>query len=376
MKRSALVFRLLLPAGGFALGWLACSAVRPAPAFPPPTASAKALPPALLTSTPAAASASPETPVALLQARRLETAYAEAARDLPAALARLDSVKDYTERRALILGIFSWLAKNRPPAEAMRLAMQQNASYRQIALGAMVQQWAGHAEPPANVENFTQNASVALFYSKNTPRAAADAWLAAFADDPGRADIALHYAGAYLIGSPDKLLPMAASFTPWEREHFLGGTLAGWGAQGEKESGESMAWMKEHWDQIPPSSRARALSGWAAGSPEKALTELEATTDPVRRNAMIPALASVLGAADTAKAVAWADSLPTPAEQESANAAIYDAVPRGIGVQFHIAEGFPYVQGVMPDGPAAKAGLVTGDRLVSVASGDAAPLSL
>ena len=68
--------------------------------------------------------------------------------------------------------------------------------------------------------------------------------------------------------------------------------------------------------------------------------------------------------------MAWADSLPTQAEQDAAHEAIYKVTPRGIGAQLTLDEGVVTIRGLIDGTPAAESGLRSGDRIVGVDPGD------
>jgi carboxyl-terminal processing protease len=73
---------------------------------------------------------------------------------------------------------------------------------------------------------------------------------------------------------------------------------------------------------------------------------------------------------NTAEAVAWADSLPDPAEKEAAHRSIYEATPRGIGAAIGLENGFPTLRSVLPGSPLEGTGVRPGDQFVEVWQAD------
>ena len=373
MKPTVLFAILLLVIGSFATGWLSSNAARPGISAGGAQHPLPSVAPALDQTNPALSKIRVEVSVAISEAAAVLSIHVLASRDLQAALAKVEATP-YLQRRALLMGIFAYVAKNRSPEEALRLAMEQKGPNQEIALLAMLQAWTGDTNPLAtSSRGFLVAASYRLFEGGKTSPDVAAAWLAAFSKDAGRAEISATYATAYLMQSPDQLLPMIQTFTPWEKSHFLDHVLSVWAWEAPALVNQL---VQSHAFEIPPALRRKALQQWAAAEPEKARTEFESMTDPILRKEMLSAVAASLGLKDTVAAVAWADSLSNPIEQETAHTAIYDAVPRGIGAALFMKDGFTYIANLLPGGAAEQAGLLPQDRLLEVTGSDGEAHSL
>ncbi len=375
MKPPAALKTGLSAVVAFGLGWAVCQATRPdqpddiapTPLASParPAGPGKSAPP----------SAAPPAPALVTAAGLTASIYQDAAEDLQAALARLQSNKDPTERKALIMGLFAYIAGHRPPAEALSLALAlRGREDQKTAIAALVQTWTGNPLTPSlSPQGDIVDQSRALFSAEILPPGVADAWLKTFADHPGRSLVASAYAAAFLTKDSDRLLALAETFTPWEKQQYMNDVIGRW-SQANQEA--ALQWLRENPDGISAKARAETLEEWVQWGPDQVSKQLAVTNDPAWRLELLSAQAKHLGAQDTAAAVAWADTLPTTVEQEAAHEAIYTAVPRGIGAVLSSESGFPTIRNLLPDGAAGQAGLLPGDRLVEISGPAGQPVSL
>jgi hypothetical protein len=362
-------------AAAFGLGWVLCQATRPdqPDATPPtplasparPAGAGKSAPPVL----------SPAAPALVTAAGLTASIYHDAGQDLEAALARLQANKNPSQRKALAMGIFAYVAGHRRPEEALHLALAlKGDADRETALTTLVQTWTGNSQAlfPSPQGDIVDR-SRALFSSKSLPPGVADAWLKAFADHPGRSLVSAAYAASHLTKDTDRLLAMAESFTPWEKQQYMNEVIGGW-SQANQEA--ALQWLRENPNGVSAKARAETLEEWVQWGPDQVSKQLAVTNDSVWRLELLRAQAKHLGGQDTAAAVAWADGLPTAAEQEAAHEAIYTASPRGIGAVLSSDSGFPTIRNLLPDGAAGQAGLLPGDRLVEISGAAGQPVSL
>ena len=130
-------------------------------------------------------------------------------------------------------------------------------------------------------------------------------------------------------------------------------------------------WISANRDDLSSEAVAQAINHWSGKDADAANHAFASLTDPQDRLATATALApGVAHSKGTEAALAWADSRPTAEEQEAAHEGIYESTPRGIGAVLNFVEGLPVIDGVLPNTPAEKAGLRSGDRIVEVDSGN------
>jgi hypothetical protein len=375
-------FVLLIPlafSGGFALGWMtARPRISTARAPSAPEAPLIPAPPLKSESETSGVSLPASSPVR--RAALIVKAFGAAQTDLAAALRLLEGVEDSGERRAILEGVFGWLAEARPPSEALEQALALGQTDRHGALRALAGAWLGMGKGGLSAEwlmvdkrGFIAAAAEMLSGSQNVPPGAAKAWVEAFANHPGRAAIAGSYAAAQIAQNPAEALALARDFTPWERQQFFNAAIPQWAA---KDPAAALTWFRAQSEPLPASLRSRIFEAWAEANSGSARAQLSALTDPSEQLELTRALGRAMAQEGTREAVAWADTLPEPAVRDAAHEAIYEATPRGIGALMAYQEGFPTVNGVLPNSVAQQAGLQTGDRLVEIAgaSGDFTPL--
>jgi hypothetical protein len=380
MKSWSLLLIPVALSGGFALGWVtawqristarAPSAAQGPHAPSPPSRSAAHLSVAGLVP------ASSQVRHASLTVK----AFGVAQTDLAAALRLLEGVEDQGERRAILEGIFGWLAAAKSPSEGLEQALAIEKPDRHAACLALATAWLGAGQGGFNPawlvsdkRGFVIAAAELLSTSPNVPPGAARAWMEAFAEHPGRASIAGSYAAAHIAENPAEALALAKDFTPWERQQFLDAAIPQWAA---KDPAAVLLWLRTQTQPVPNSLRSRIFEAWTDANPDSARAELAILTDPGERFELARALARAMANQGTREAVAWAESLPEPALRDAVHEAIYEATPRGIGALMANEEGFPTIKGVLPDSAAQQAGLQTGDRLVEIsgASGEVTSL--
>ena len=197
--------------------------------------------------------------------------------------------------------------------------------------------------------------------------------LQAFRNHPARLELVSSMAGKLAATEPARAMGLADGLTDWERRQFFDKVLVGWASV---DPAAARAWMTD-----PANERDTKERGfpWITASDQHrdwALATLAAERDPTTRLDIIRGLATNMANNGTREALAWAESLTDPAERDAAHDRIYESTPRGIGVVLGFADGYPGVQGTLPDSAAARAGLQTGDRLVEVIGQDGKAVSL
>ena len=149
MKSSLLLIPVAL-SGGFALGWVtAWQRISTAPAPSAAQAPQAPSPPSRSAAHPSVAGLVPASSQ-VRHASLTVKAFGVAQTNLAAAMQLLDGVEHLGERRAILEGIFRWLAGARSPSEALALALALDKSDHHAACSALAIAWLGAGQGALN----------------------------------------------------------------------------------------------------------------------------------------------------------------------------------------------------------------------------------
>lgn len=191
----------------------------------------------------------------------------------------------------------------------------------------------------------------------------ANSWRQAFADHRNRATIFSGLIDEESLNNPAELLAQAEGWTEWEQEYFHDRVI---NALKSKDPMTALDWLVARPEDFSNGAAAGVFKELATLQPDQFDQVLESLEDPAMRLAAVQGKAEVMAKWDTESAMAWADSLATKEEQDSAHGAIYDATPRGIGAAISQRDGFVQIQSILPGSPLNTAGIQSGDRITSV----------
>jgi hypothetical protein len=316
-----------------------------------------------------------------------KTGYEAAMLNLEDALKQIETLP-ISEKKGFITGVFTFVARQRPPAEALALYSQQGDKVRPDALRALASEWVStrgslDEAKRAALRERVQGASgsrvgleveLTLALAQSQPDdELAKAWLNAFSTHPGRSEMVPVLAGKMIREQPDTLLDRTAGWTEWERERVARTVLTEWAMRAPQ---EAWTWYQAQQNRLGQDLASSVLEPWAGVDPEGAKALLNSLSDPAQRQTAIESIGKALAQKNSAEAIAWADGLQNPEEKEAAHRSIYEATPRGIGAAISMQDGFPTLRSVLPGSPLAGTGIQPGDQFVEVRQADGMHQSL
>ena len=308
---------------------------------------------------------------ALRHAKLTQLGHELAGKDLEAAMRKIDSLRFRPEKVALLKGIFTRVAKDLPPYEAIQRVKRLDKDLEEEGLKSIVSVWTyGEVRGNGFGRIYAQ-----LLGDNRVSDEVKEAWMKAYQNHPDRGRMFASWASALVQESPEDAEALGQGLTGWQRDEFVSNLAMHrlMDAMGPRKSpdGRKVAWdwLQQHRDAIDSEAIARMVSGWHVWDREEADEVFAEMTDSEDRLAVASALAEKKASHGTEEALAWADGLPNQQEREAAHEAIYQATPRGIGAMLDMNEGVPVVSGILDDTPAAAAGLRNGDRLIGVDPG-------
>src|SRR5436190_1951737 len=316
-------------------------------------------------------------------ARGFEAAQA----NVDEALSRIESLP-VRERMGFITGIFSFVARNHSPADALKIYQRVPEASRPNALRALVGEWiytrSSLDEDMRHIKRegtFTISGSRAALEVELTSMLAsskpdaelASAWLNAFANHSSRSDMLLSLASSLGPDKPETVLSHMDGWTRWEKERVTQSVLANWSEKAPKESWE---WYQANRNPSEQDFSSTIFTSWAFSDPEGLKGLLSSMEQPAQRKAALEALGKSMASRNTGEAVNWANSFTDVVEREIANRAVYDGAPRGIGALLAFEKGFPTIRGIVPGSPLEGSGAQPGDQIVELweANGSRQPL--
>ena len=302
----------------------------------------------------------------------------EAARlNLNEALRRIESLP-VSERMGFTTGIFSFVARNHTPADALEVYKRVPEAFRPNALRALVGEWIYTRSPLDEDQRHIKREGTltisgsrigleveltSMLASAKPDTELASAWLGAFASHSSRSEMLLRLAGSQGSTKPETLLDHMDGWTAWEKERVMKSVLGNWSAQSPKETWE---WYQANRSRFEQDFSSSILERWADSDPAGLQGLLNGMEQPVQRKGAIEALGKALARKNTDEAVNWANGLADATERETANQAVYDGAPRGIGAVLGLEQGFPVIRGVVPGSPLDGSGVHAGDQLVEI----------
>ncbi|MDA7614266.1 PDZ domain-containing protein [Verrucomicrobiales bacterium] len=303
----------------------------------------------------------------LREAELTQLGYALAGRELESAMRRIDTLNLRSEKVAMLRGIFTRVAQDKPPFEAIKRVKRLQRDLEPEGFRTLISEWTGEAMPEGVVFG---DCYVRLLQAEDVSSDIKEAWMKAYKDHPQRSNMLANWAGRIAQDSSEDAEALGSHLSGWEHEEFLR-TLARIRIT-DGRIDEVWEWIDQNREEIGNEGLAAVFENWHSTDYEGVLKAFDSLTDPQERLVAAAAIgkrqASMLE--DTQAALAWADSLPTQAEQDAAHEAIYKATPRGIGAQLTLDEGVVTIRGLIDGTPAAESGLRSGDRIVGVDPGD------
>ncbi len=307
----------------------------------------------------------------LRAAQLTQLGYEAAGQDPNLAITQLDAIADRPGKHAYLKGLFTRIAEDKPPYEAIQRVKRLSRDLEVEGFKTLISQWTGTelSEHLAFGDIYRR-----LLTHEDVSPKVKRAWLQSYQNHSHLGAMTVAWAGALIQDSPSEALAMGENFTGWQRQEFYGNLVEDWILA---DSEAAWQWLADHPQEVRPEAMASALERWAMTDLEAAQDGFARLTEPESRVAASAALAGHLATSQGTRAsLDWADSLPTTAEQDAAHEAIYVATPRGIGAALSMDEGAMTIQSVLPHTPASAAGLQSGDRIIQVDAGNGAFQSL
>jgi hypothetical protein len=282
------------------------------------------------------------------------------------------------ERMGFTTGIFSFVARNHTPADALKVYQRVPEAFRANALRALVGEWIyTRSSLPEDMRYIKREGTYAisgsrfgLEYELTSMLASvqpdgelASAWLDAFSNHSNRSEMLLTLSRSLGDKDPKAALARTEGWTPWEKERATRHVLASWSYKSPEDAWQ---WYQANRGQFDQDMSASILTPWAEADPQAAKRLLTSIQDPDERRSAIEAIGKVLAAKNTDDAVAWANAFDNPRDREEAHRAIYEAAPRGIGAMLKVQNGYPTVSGIVPDSPLDGSGVQPGDQLLEL----------
>jgi hypothetical protein len=306
-----------------------------------------------------------------------ERGYEAARINLDDALKQIESLP-VAERMGFITGIFSFVARNQTPADALKTYQRVPEKFRANALRALVGEWI-YARSTLDEDQrhlrregaFATSGSrvgleielASLLASTQPDAELTSAWLDAFSNHSNRSEMLLTLSRSLGSKDLDAVLARMEGWTPWEKERVTQHVLADWSYKSPKEAWE---WYRANHSRFEQDLSSSILRPWAESDPEAVKRVLNSMQDPAQRRAAIEAIGKVLAQRNTDDAVAWANGFDDPGERQEANRAIYEAAPRGIGAVLRVENGYPTVTGIVPGSPLDGSGVQKGDQFLEI----------
>lgn len=323
-----------------------------------------------------------EKGVALLAAATaLDRGYAAAQIDIEGALRELDKLPA-AERNAFVAGIFSYAARNLPPADGLKLSQRLSPELRQSAWKALVGEWI-YARSPLDEEKRSKlrdeafsssNGRQGLLVQLSELMAGAKpdgeltaAWLDAFSDGSARSEMLASLVSAFPRENADTLLKRTQDWTPWEKERVDRRFLSSWAYENPQEAWD---WYQKERGRFDTDLSSSIFMAWGTKDSDGAQKLLETVREPSQRETLLNIIGRTMAMKNTDAAVAWADGLSDPRERDIAQKGIYDGAPRGVGAVLDFFDGFPTLRAIVPGSPLEGTGIQPGDRLVEVRQPD------
>ncbi|MGY8693477.1 MAG: hypothetical protein ACKVGW_04690 [Verrucomicrobiia bacterium] len=258
-----------------------------------------------------------------------------------------------SDQSLFIFGLFTNIAEFSAPRDALTIATAQDGLIRAIALKTLVSEWTKETDSEDSNGREIQmprglgmsgtkfglevELAAILARSKAEPEITL-AWMDAFADSPGRSEIAARLIPGQPDFNPDNAFAITENWTDWEKDRFSKSLLGNWAERNPKELIEILDTMKE--------SENRLLT--------------------------IEAISASLARQGTAGALDWVEGLANSDERNAGLQAVYEATPKGIGALLSTENGFPKIGEILPGGALESTDIRKGDLIVQSREADGA----
>jgi hypothetical protein len=303
--------------------------------------------------------------------------FAAASLNIDDALNTIESLP-VPERMGFVHGIFSFVAKNHTPADALAIYKKTPDGQKANALRGLVGEWI-YTRSPLDEEarylrregTLTINGSrqglevelTAMLAAAQPDVELTSAWLDAFSNHSSRSEILSQLAPQMRGDNPAALLKRTEGWTSWEKERFTRQFLSSWAYTKPQEAWE---WYQSQRGNLGQDFTSTILGPWVAADSNAATTILSSLTDPNQRQTAIEVIGKMLGERNTNAGIDWADSMVDEKERTAAHRSVYDGAPRGIGAVLDFKNGFPTLRAIVAGSPLDGTGAKPGDQFVEL----------
>src|SRR6185295_11098625 len=157
------------------------------------------------------------------------------------------------ERMGFITGIFSFVARNHSPADALKVYQRVPEASRPNALRALVGEWIyTRSSFDENMRYIKREGTLtisgsrlgleveltSMLASAKPDAELASAWLDAFSNHRSRSEMLLSLAGSLEPGKRETVFDHMEGWTPWEKERVTRSVLGNWSESSPQEAWE------------------------------------------------------------------------------------------------------------------------------------------
>lgn len=281
--------------------------------------------------------------------------------------ARLEEITTAADREAFLRGAFRHAA-SLDAKTALDWAWQLNGGHPQdTALMTLLCEWSGKTVMQwlGNPDFMSEGIAATLGYcllesGKTTPQDVAGfAWN--FTSGKSRGMLIGRAAAKLAATNPDEAWAMGEGLEYLESHHFGETFVRTWA---NKDLLGVTRWLENPPDhQTLGDPRGLLMTHLIETDVKAAATFLNAIpAASVNRRGFITEIANTWAMRDTQAALDWANKLPTPEDRNAAAESIRKTVPVGIGA----AMSGNMIATIMPDSPASRSGLASGDRILAL----------
>lgn len=303
-------------------------------------------------------------PLSFERRQSVERAGFDAADDLDKALGQLAEITAPNERAAFIRGLFEHLATGDRKA-AMAALGKFKDNDRATAATSLIDAWQPDArtrfQRDGRIEGFLGYALL-----DKDPALAAD-WAQQVLTGDASRELMNRAITDIAKQNPQAALEYGKDLTGKERADFLRRVASGWGQTNPE---AALAWAGKETDpELRAGITASAIRGIAEKDPAAAASHLADLAPGDDRTRTIERIAEKFAGKDVAAAEAFIGTLTDAGDQKTAQRALDQAAPVGLGVQIRPSrDGNGLVVQDVPEG--SKTGLLANDRIVAITRAD------